>query len=100
MADDRGANMILGSKRHTEGDSILWTVNYEKWLDDNAALATVNVQSSSTTLTVGTITVLGPEVKFLLIGGTENERATVTLTMTDNLGNVKHDSIAFTVVAP
>jgi hypothetical protein len=92
--------MILGSKRHTEGDTILWTVNYENWLDDNAALETVNVQSSSPTLTVNGITVLGPEVKFHLTGGTIGERVTITLVMTDNLGNVKHDSIAFTVVAP
>jgi hypothetical protein len=91
---------LLGSKQHTEGDSKLWTVSYRRWLDDNAAIETVDVQSSSTSCTVEDVTKLGPEVKFILTGGILNERVNVTLTMTDNLGNIKHDTIAFTVVAP
>jgi hypothetical protein len=91
---------IIGSKRHTAGDTTRWTVSYRRWLDANAAVETVDVQSSSTTCTVEDVTVLGPEVKFLLVGGVLNERLNVTLTMTDNLGNIKHDTIVFTVIAP
>jgi hypothetical protein len=90
---------LLGSKQHTEGDSRLWTVGYSQWLDEDAAIDTVDVTSDSTTCTIGETTVLGPDVKFLLVGGTLNERLTVTLVMTDNLGNIKTDTIAFTVIA-
>jgi hypothetical protein len=92
--------MLLGSKQHTEGDTRLWTVNYSRWLDADAAVQTATVQSSSATCTVDDVTVLGPEVKFLLVGGTLSEQLTVTLEMTDNVGNIKTDTIKFTVVAP
>lgn len=49
---------------------------------------------------VGDVVVLGPNVNFFLSGGTRNERLMVALQMTDNVGNIKNDTIAFTVVAP
>jgi hypothetical protein len=90
--------MLLGSKHHTVGDTRRWTVSYEDWLD-NAQIEQIDVQSDSVTCTIGDITRLGPEVSFLLVGGTLNERLTVTLVMTDSLANIKTDTIAFTVVA-
>jgi hypothetical protein len=89
---------LLGSKQHTEGDSRRWTVKYEKWLANGANIDQIDVQSDSVTCTVGTATILGPDVYFLLTGGELNERLTVTLVMADNLGNIKRDTIAFTVV--
>lgn len=91
--------MLLASKQHTVGDTRLWTVSYDGWLDENAAVTSVTVNSDSLSCTVGTTTILGPEVQFKLIGGALNERFIVTLAMTDNVGNIKHDTIAFTVVA-
>jgi hypothetical protein len=92
---------LLASKQHTAGNSTLWTVRYWKWLADNAAIDPIKtkVVSSSLTCTIGTITVLGPDVQFLLVGGVLNERVNVSLTMTDNVGNIKQDTIAFTVVS-
>lgn len=91
---------LLASKQHTEGDTRRWTVNYACWLDNAAEIETIDAQSSSTTCTVEDVSKSGPDIIFFLVGGTRNERVTVTLTMTDNFGNIKHDTIAFTVVAP
>src|SRR4051812_49944374 len=91
--------MLIASKRHTEGDTKRWTVNYENWLDNAAKIESVDVQSSSDTCTVNDVTTSGPNVVFFLAGGVPNERVTVSLVLTDSLGNVKHDSITFTCVA-
>ena len=91
--------MMLGSKNHTAGNTIRWTVRYGNWLT-NCNISQIDVQSSSATCTVGNIEILGPDIVFFLSGGELNERLTVALTMTDERGNTKNDSIAFTVVAP
>jgi hypothetical protein len=95
-----GAMMLLASRTHTAGDTKRWSVSYDRWLDNTAEIETIDIQSSSTTCTVNAPQILGHDVIFFLTGGTLNERVTLTLTMTDDLGNVKHDTIAFTVVAP
>lgn len=90
---------LLGSKQHTVDDTRRWTVNYDCWLPNTAKIEQVDVQSDSLTCTVGNISILGHDVIFFLSGGTLNERVMVALTMTDDLGNIKHDTIAFTVIA-
>lgn len=93
--------MLLGSKNHTVGDTKRWTINYGRWLDNTATIASAVVTSSSTTCTVqGTPTILGPSVIFFLTGGVLNETLTVTVVITDSLGNIKHDTVMFTVLAP
>jgi hypothetical protein len=92
--------MLLGSKTHTVGDTKQWTIDYDRWLDNAATIQTITAVSSSTTCTVSVPTILGHQVRFLVSGGTLNETCTVTLTMTDSFGNVKKDTLAFTVVAP
>jgi hypothetical protein len=90
---------LLGSKQHTIGATTRWVVRYEKWLTDTATIDQINVQSDSATCTVGDIKILGHDIIFFLAGGVLSERLTVSLTMTDDLGNIKPDTIAFTVVA-
>jgi len=94
--------MILGSKLHTVGDTRRWTVVYDKWLGNTATIAQVNVTSSSITCTISTPvpTILGTDVVFYLTGGTLGEQVTVTLKLTDSQGNVKNDTVKFTVIAP
>jgi hypothetical protein len=91
---------LLGSKQHTAGDTKRWTVKYERWLANGANVDQIDITTSSATCTVGSVTILGPDVFFLLTGGELNERLTVSLVMGDNLGNIKRDTIAFTVIAP
>jgi len=90
---------LLGSKQHTEGDTRRWTVNYDRWLANTASIEQVDVQSDSLTCTIGNIQILGRDIVFFLEGGNLSERVNVSLTMTDDLGNIKHDTIVFTVVA-
>lgn len=96
--------MLLGSKTHTVGDTRRWTVDYDEWLDNTALVRACVVTSSSTTCTIGTgvlaPVLLGRHIQFWLIGGALNEQPTVTVIMTDNLGNIKNDTIAFTVITP
>jgi len=91
---------LQGSKQHTVGNTTRWTLKYGGWLDNTATVEQIAIESDSPTCTVGDITILGQDVVFFLIGGTLSERLTLSLTMADNLGNIKHDTIAFTVVAP
>lgn len=91
---------ILASKQHTVADTKRWTVSYDKWLANTAKIQQIDVQSDSNTCTVGAIEILGNDVTFLLSGGTLNERVNLALVMTDDRGNIKHDSIAFTCIAP
>jgi len=91
---------LLGSKQHTANDTKRWIVRYDDWLANTATIEQVEVLSSSPTCLVGDVEVLGHDVVFYLSGGVLNERVNVSLTMTDDLGNIKHDSIAFTIVAP
>lgn len=92
--------MPLASKRHTAGDVRRWTLRYWRWLENTATIMSADIASSSLTCTVDNVTVLGKEVVFFLNGGEVGETLTVSVAMTDSLDNVKHDIIAYTVVAP
>jgi hypothetical protein len=92
--------MILGSKLHTAGNSTRWRVDYSYWLDNTATIVDASVASSSPTCQVSESVILGSVVTFFLIDGVVGETLTVNIVMTDSLGNIKRDTIMFTVVAP
>ena len=92
--------MLLGSKIHTAGDTRRWRLDYSKWLENPANIVNATVASSSVTCTADDSTVLGKEVIFFLTGGVQGETLTVSVQVTDSDQNVKHDTIAFTCVAP
>ena len=92
--------MILGSKQHTVGNTTRWRIDYSRWLDNTATIETAAITSPAAALTVGDTMVLGREVVSFLSGGEVNETTTLSVQMTDSLGNVKNDTIVFTVVAP
>jgi len=91
--------MLLASRSHTAGDTKRWTVRYDEWLD-NTEIAQMEVVSNLPSCTIGNITILGTEIVFFLSGGNANEQLTLALTMTDDLGNIKQDTVAFTIVPP
>src|SRR5215467_1585171 len=72
-------DMLITSKAHTAGNTIRWKVDYDQWLDNAAEIQTMNIVSSSTTLTAGQIQILGRHIYFFLIGGNVNEQATISL---------------------
>src|SRR5262252_8755310 len=92
---------ILGSKKHTVGDTARWVVAYGDSLPNTAIIQAISVTSPSTTCTIGTPapSFQGSDVIFFLTGGALGETFSVMLQMTDSFGNIKHDTIAFTVVA-
>jgi hypothetical protein len=92
--------MILGAKQHTAGDTKKWTIEYEDWLDNTASIAQFVATSPSSDLTIANITILGHQGTFQVVGGVANEQVVVALVMTDSVGNVKNDTISFTVVPP
>jgi hypothetical protein len=92
--------MIIASKQHTQGDTKQWVVQYDRWLDNAATIEQIDIQSDSVTCTVDTPVILGTDIVFFLSGGTQGERVTLALTMTDSLGNIKHDTIKFSVISP
>jgi len=92
--------MLLGTKIHTAGNTIRWKVDYKYWLDNAAEITGMQIASSSADLGTTNIQMLGRHIYFLLTGGTVGEQATLTLTMNDNFGNVKRDTIQFTVTSP
>jgi|SRR5215475_14649537 len=94
------SDMLQGSKVHTAGNTIRWLVDYKYWLDNAADIQTMNITSSSATLSIGAIQILGKHLYFFVIGGSVGEQATINLVMSDNLGNTKRDTVQMTVVAP
>jgi hypothetical protein len=92
--------MILGSKQHTAGDTKRWRIDYSRWLANAVNIASATITSSSATCTVDDSVVLGDEVVFFLTGGVRGENVTLSVMMTDTDGNVKNDTVSFTVVAP
>lgn len=99
--------MLLGSQNITHGDTRRFLVSYEDFLIRGAVLTaltvTVNVGATSS---IGTGTIqpkLSPTDKsivFLVLAGVLNEVFTVSIQITDNLGNIVNDTLKFTVVAP
>jgi len=92
--------MILGSKTHTAGDTVRWKVDYDRALDNAAEITGMQISSSSTSLGVTNIQLLGRHIYFLLSGGNVNEQVVLTLAMTDNFGETERDTIHYTVVEP
>ena len=93
-------SMLQASKSHTAGNTIRWRLDYKHWLDNAADIVTMNITSSSPTLSAGQIQILGKHLYFFLIGGNVGEQATISLAMTDNFGETKRDTLQITVVAP
>ena len=91
---------LLGSKPHTAGDTKKWTVSYEDWLENTASISQITVVPDLPSCTIGNIKILGSDIVFFLSGGNVNDQLTLLLTMTDDLGNIKQDTLKFTVVAP
>jgi hypothetical protein len=92
--------MLLGSKKHTATATKRWRLDYSRWLENTAEIVDATVASSSVTCSAENTTILGKEVVFFLTGGEVGETFTVSVIITDNLGNIQPDTIVFTVVAP
>lgn len=98
--------MLLGQRSIGYGCTFEYRVKYEDFLDEGAYLATVN----SVTVPSGTVSTIGtgnqapslwPDKKsftFFVLAGSVSENFTITINVTDSLGNVVIDTIAIAVV--
>lgn len=93
--------MILGRLNQTVGDRRRYVIDYSQWLDSGVTCASaVFTVTGSTSATVDTNTIVADKVIFFLNNGLLNEVFTVNVAMTDSRGEIKHDTLQFTVVAP
>ncbi len=92
--------MLIRSDTHPVGGTIRWRIQYGRWLENTAYIVSATVVSSDSHFTVGTPQVLGKDIVFTVAGGVLNLPVTLTVTMTDSLGNVLPDTINLIGVSP
>jgi hypothetical protein len=92
--------MLIHSDTHPVGGTIRWRVQYGRWLENTAFITTATVVSSDTNYVVSGVQVLGRDVIFNVAGGLLNLPVTLTVTITDSLGNILPDTVALIGVAP
>lgn len=98
--------MLLGQKSHTAGDTIRYITDYTRWLEDGVSLVSAVVTIDPTTprsdITISGVTLLTEHnrVAFVLAGGSLNEIFTLDIQAVDTRGEIKNDTMQFTVVAP
>lgn len=89
---------VLGKRPHTVGNRKRFVVNYSRWLPEGVTIASQSETSSSLTATVDGVTAKDHHLTFFTNGGTLNETFTVSVQITDTLGQIKNDTVEFTVV--
>ena len=92
--------MLIHSDTHPVGGTIRWRVQYSRWLENTAYIVSCTVSPSNASYTVGAVQILGKDVVFTVAGGALNLSVTITVTMTDSLGNVLPDTINLVGVSP
>ncbi len=92
--------MLIKSGEHPVGGTIRWRIKYDRWLENTAYITAATVVSSDSHYTVSSVQVLGKDVVFNVAGGALNLPVTLTVTMTDSLGNVLPDTINLIGVNP
>lgn len=97
----------IAKRFHTAGNRRRWRVDYSDWLEPGVTATSAAVTLTDTTAaplvgaTVDTVSVDAEgHVVFWTNGGVVNEVFTINVTMTDSIGEVKKDTVAFSVVSP
>jgi hypothetical protein len=98
--------MLLGTKAHTAGNKTRYFVDYSVWLDEGVSLSSATVVlDPAFTATVTDITLTSVlclpshQVSFFMQGGSVNENFTLDVQVVDSRGEIKNDTLGFTVVA-
>lgn len=92
--------MILPAKRHTAGNRRRFTVDYLAWMNEGTTMAAFTATSSSDTATVDGAAIQGDDTGvFFVNDGVAGETFNVYLTMTTSYGEIRHDTVPFTVNA-
>ena len=93
--------MRLSRRAHTVANIRRYIIDYSDWLEDGTYVSSAAVTSSDTAIaTITDMAIAENRVIFFVNGGVLNETFTVSVAMTDSLGQVKNDTLEFFCVAP
>ncbi len=98
--------MLLKNLNFTAGNKIRYRLDYSNWLEDGSTVASGTATLVAQTPAITDVTISGVLVDptghlvFFVQGGSVNETFTVAVQATDSRGEIKNDTIAFTVIAP
>jgi hypothetical protein len=91
---------------HGAGNAIRYEIDYSDWLEDGTSLTagTVTMDAASigiVDVTIGTVTLTpSHRLVFLLSGGSLNETFILDVQATDSRGEIKNDTLSFSIQAP
>lgn len=96
----------LKNLNFTAGNKIRYRLDYSEWLEDGSTVdsgtATLAVQDPVITDVTVSAVLIDPtgHLVFFVEGGSVNETFTVEVQATDSRGEIKNDTIYYTVQAP
>jgi hypothetical protein len=93
--------MMLKRIIHGAGNAIRYEIDYSDWLEDGTSLTAGTVTIGIVDVTIGTVTLTpSHRLVFLLSGGSLNETFILDVQATDSRGEIKNDTLSFSIQAP
>lgn len=90
--------MAIAKRPLTVGNNKRYTLNYGRWLPEGVTIVSQSVSASSANVTISNVTIKEIRLNFFVTATTVNETFTVSVQITDSIGQVKNDTLEFTVV--
>lgn len=91
--------MAIAKRAFTVGNTKRYTINYGRWLPEGVTIASATVTPSSANASISGQVAKDHRLTFLLTATTVNETFTVAVQIVDTIGQVKNDTLEFTVVS-
>lgn len=89
--------MKLGTVTQQPAERLSYTIDYSQFLTDGDNVQTATAAVSPAGLTVDTVSVLDPRVRFFVEGGTTGERYKVTVNVNTADGRQLQDELIFKI---
>lgn len=89
--------MKLGTVTQQPAERLSYTIDYSEFLTDGDNVQTATAVVSPAGLTVDTVSVLDPRVRFFVEGGTTGERYKVTVNVETADGRQLQDELIFKI---
>jgi hypothetical protein len=89
--------MKLGTVTQQPAERLSYTIDYSQFLTDGDNVQTATAAASPVGLTVDTVSVLDPRVRFFVEGGTTGERYKVTINVETADGRQLQDELIFKI---
>jgi len=89
--------MKLGTVTQQPAERLSYTIDYSQFLTDGDNVQTATAAVSPVGLTVDTVSVLDPRVRFFVEGGTTGERYKVTINVETADGRQLQDELIFKI---